>query len=153
MWCLAQPGIGFTCVAMAIYMSATDEGYSTAVTRMPFSPGENAVQCYLCRKMFSALCSIKHACVEIQHLMNRNQNILNLKKLSNTIGKINELEVNPAMSKKRIPEMWALQQFTRPQVRHMNYIRYVPYEYLAQINIRKPGTHVPFWNFKQQALS
>lgn len=37
--------------------------------------------------------------------MSRNKNILNLKKLSNTIGKINELEVNPAMSKNRIPEM------------------------------------------------
>lgn len=46
--------------------------------------------------------------------MSRNKNILHLKKLSNTIGKTNDLEVNPTMSKKRTPEMGALQQFARP---------------------------------------
>lgn len=74
--------------------------------------------------------------------MSRNKNILNLKKLSNTIGKTSELEVNPRMSKKRIAETRALQQFTRPQMRHMHYVLYAPYEYLAQINIRNPGTQV-----------
>lgn len=74
--------------------------------------------------------------------MSRNKNILNLEKLSNTIGKTSELKVNPKMSKKRIPEMRALQQFTRPQMRHMHYILRAPYEYLAQINITEPGTQV-----------
>jgi len=36
--------------------------------------------------------------------MSRNKNILNLKKLSNTIGKTGELEVNPEVSEKRISE-------------------------------------------------
>lgn len=80
-------------------------GYSIVATRTLFFPGEKAVPCYLCgqkRPVHSAQLSMHVWKFNTQ--MSRNKNILNLKKLSNTIGKTGELEVNPEVSEKRISE-------------------------------------------------
>lgn len=81
-------------------------GYSAVVTRMPFLPGEKAVPCYLCREKRPVhFAQLSMHVWKYNTQMSRNKNILNLKKLSNTVGKTSELEVNPKMSKKRISEM------------------------------------------------
>lgn len=83
--------------------------------------------------------------------MSRNKTILNLKKLSNTVGKSSELEVNPETSKKRIPETWALRQFSRPQMRHLCDI------FLACMRAWRRASsgglaHERFCSFKQRAF-